>query len=220
MLKENKESEIHKGEIMINCIVTGVGGQGTVLASKLIAQSAMNKGMKVRTSETIGMSQRGGGVVSHIRIGDEIHSPLININSADVIIGFEPAEAVRYLPYLKEDGTVIVANYPIKPVTDSLSDHNYNGADMIKFLKDNVTHLFILDAETVFAECGSIKVLNTALLGVTAACGVLGFSMEEMEKSIHEKVREKFIDMNIKALHFGAETFLMQRGDNHESNSI
>ena len=212
MLKENKDSEIHKGEKMINCIVTGVGGQGTVLASKLIAQSAMNKGMKVRTSETIGMSQRGGGVVSHVRIGDEIHSPLININSADVIIGFEPAEAVRYLPYLKEDGTVIVANNPIKPVTDSLSDTNYNGSDMIKYLKDNVAHLFVLDAETVFAECGSAKVLNTALLGVAAASGVLGFSMEEMEKSIHEKVREKFIDMNIKALHFGAETFLKEKG--------
>ena len=195
---------------MINCIVTGVGGQGTVLASKLIAQSAMNKGMRVRTSETIGMSQRGGGVVSHVRIGDEIHSPLININSADVIIGFEPAEAVRYLPYLKEGGTVIVANNPIKPVTDSLSDTNYNGADMIKYLKSTVTHLFVLDAETVLAACGSVKVLNTVLLGVTAASGVLGFSMEEMEKSIHEKVREKFIDMNINALHFGAKTYLKQ----------
>jgi len=207
MLEENKKSGIYKGEIMINCIVTGVGGQGTVLASKLIAQSAMNKGMKVRTSETIGMSQRGGGVVSHVRIGDEIYSPLINFNSADVIIGFEPAEAVRYLPYLKDEGTVIVANNPIKPVTDSLSNLNYNGAEMITYLKDNVTHLFVLDAETVFAECGSSKVLNTALLGVTAASGVLGFSMEEMEKSIREKVSQKFIDINIKALHFGAEKF-------------
>jgi len=211
MLEKNKINEIYKEEKMINCIVTGVGGQGTVLASKLIAQSAMNKGMKVRTSETIGMSQRGGGVVSHVRIGDEIHSPLINLNSADVIIGFEPAEAVRYLPYLKDEGTVIVANNPIKPVTDSLSEQNYNSDEMIAYLIDNVAHLFVLDAETVFAECGSIKVLNTALLGVTAASGVLGFSMEEMEKSIHEKVREKFIDMNIQALHFGAETYLRRK---------
>ena len=208
MLEKNNKCEINKGEKMINCIVTGVGGQGTVLASKLIAQSAMNKGMKVRTSETIGMSQRGGGVVSHVRIGNEIHSPLINFSSADVIIGFEPAEAVRYLPYLKELGTVIVANNPIKPVTDSLSDTNYNGADMIKYLKDNVAHLVVLDAEAVFEKCGSTKILNTALLGVVAASGVLGFSLEDMEKSIHEKVREKFIDMNINALHFGAETYL------------
>lgn len=197
---------------MINCIVTGVGGQGTVLASKLIAQSAMNNGMKVRTSETIGMSQRGGGVVSHVRIGDEIHSPLINFNSADVIIGFEPAEAVRYLPYLKEDGTVIVANNPIKPVTDSLADTNYNADEMIQYLQDNVAHLFILDADMVIAECGSAKILNTALLGVTAASGVLGFSLDEMEKSINEKVREKFIDINIKALRFGADTYL--KGEN------
>jgi len=91
---------------------------------------------------------------------------------------------------------------------------------MISYLKDNVAHLFVLDAEAVFAECGSIKVLNTALLGVTAASGVLGFSLEEMEEAIHEKVRGKFIDMNIKALNFGAETFLKQNGDNNESNSI
>lgn len=191
---------------MINCILAGVGGQGTVLASKLIAESAMMKGMKVRTSETIGMSQRGGCVVSHVRIGDEIYSPLINYSSADVIIGFEPAEAVRYLPYLKEEGTVIVANNPIKPVTDSLAKTNYTGDEMMEYLRSNVKHLFELDAKAIFKECGSAKVLNTALLGLAAASHVIGFSVEDMEEAIHTKISEKFVALNLKALHVGADT--------------
>ena len=195
---------------MINCILAGVGGQGTVLASKLIAQTAMNKGMKVRTSETIGMSQRGGCVVSHVRLGEEVHSPLINFKAADFIIGFEPAEAVRNLPYLKEGGTVIVADNPVKPVTDSLSDTNYSGEEMITYLRENVKQLIVLNARQVIAEFGSAKVMNTALLGATAASGVLGFTIEDMEEAIHAKVRDKFVDMNIKALHFGAESFLKE----------
>ncbi len=95
--------------MVINCILAGVGGQGTVLASKLIAQAAMDKGQNVRTAETIGMAQRGGCVVSHVRVGDEIFSPLIPKHTADIIIGFEPAEAVRCLSYLKKDGTVVVS---------------------------------------------------------------------------------------------------------------
>ena len=196
---------------MINCILAGVGGQGTVLASKVIAQAAMNKGLKVRTSETIGMSQRGGCVESHVRIGEEIHSPLIPLNSADVIIGFEPAEAVRYLSYLKEDGTVIVSKNAIKPVTDSLSSTDYTGADMLKYLTENVKHLIVIDGEAIFAQCGYPKVLNIGLLGVAAASGVLGFSTEDLEVIIREKLNSKFIEMNLKALHAGAEAFLKER---------
>ena len=87
-----------------NCLLCGVGGQGVVLASKLIAFAAMRQGKSVRTAETIGMAQRGGSVVSHVRIGEEIYSPQIPLKSADLILAFEPAEAVRSLPYLKAGG--------------------------------------------------------------------------------------------------------------------
>ena len=93
---------------VMSYLLCGVGGQGTVLASKLIAYCGMKAGKKVRTSETIGMAQRGGCVVSHVRVGDEIFSPIIPEKQADMIIAFEPAEAVRCLPYLKDGGTVIV----------------------------------------------------------------------------------------------------------------
>ena len=197
---------------MINCILAGVGGQGTVLASKLIAQSAMDKGKKVRTAETIGMAQRGGCVVSHVRIGEEmIHSPLIPHKSADVLIGFEPAEAVRSLAYLKDGGTVIVSQKVIKPVTDSLSNIDYDGDEMLKYLGSHVKHLIIVDSETIFTACGSSKVLNIALLGAAVSTGLLGVSIEEMEKTIHKKLAPGYIEMNLKALQAGAQTVLKEK---------
>jgi Pyruvate:ferredoxin oxidoreductase and related 2-oxoacid:ferredoxin oxidoreductases, gamma subunit len=195
---------------MINCILAGVGGQGIVLASKLLAQSAMSKGKKVRTAETIGMAQRGGCVVSHVRIGEEIHSPLIPLKSADVIIGFEPAEAVRSLAYLKENGTVIVSQKVIKPVTDSLSKSDYNGDEMLKYLDSHVKRLLVVESETIFAECGSAKVLNIALLGAAVSTGILGISLADIEKTMHEKLPQRFIDMNLKALRAGAKTGLKE----------
>ena len=113
-------------------LLAGVGGQGTVLASKLIAQAAIDLGFPARTAETIGKAQRGGCVVSHVRIG-EAHSPLIPQGKADIIIGFEPAEAVRCLPYLKEEGVVVTTKKAIKPVTASLSGSSYDGTEMIDY---------------------------------------------------------------------------------------
>jgi len=195
---------------MINCILAGVGGQGTVLASKLMAQCAMNKGLKVRTAETIGMAQRGGCVVSHVRMGEEIHSPLIPLRSADVLIGFEPAEAVRSLSYLKEAGTVVVSQRAIKPVTDSLSNTNYEGDEMLKYLSSHGLRLIVVDTDAILAECGTSKVLNIALLGAAVAAGDLGISLEEMEKALHQKLPQKLIDMNLKALRAGAKTVLKE----------
>jgi len=197
---------------MINCILAGVGGQGTVLASKLIAQSALDQGKQVRTAETIGMAQRGGCVVSHVRIGEEmIHSPLIPLKSADVLIGFEPAEAVRSLAYLKDGGTVIVSQKAIKPITDSLSSTDYDGDEMLKYLGSHIKHLIVVDGEAIFAACGSTKVLNIALLGAAISTGVLGISMEDIEGTINKKLASTFIQMNLKALQAGAQTVLKEK---------
>jgi indolepyruvate ferredoxin oxidoreductase beta subunit len=189
---------------MTNCLLAGVGGQGTVLASKLIAQSAMNRGLNARTAETIGMAQRGGCVVSHVRIGDEIHSPLIPQHKADLIIGFEPAEAVRCLPYLKEDGAVIASIKPVKPVTAALTGSGYSGEEMISFLKENVKNLYLVDAETICDKLGSSKVLNVVLLGAAAGAGLLELTLEELKKIICEKLPECFIELNCRALTEGA----------------
>lgn len=183
----------------MNILLCGVGGQGTVLASKILAQCAINRGVGARTAETIGMAQRGGCVVSHVRIGDGAASPLIPERAADLIIAFEPAEAVRCLRYLKPGGAVIVNRRAIKPVTDSLSG-SYNGGDMLRYLEGNVQKLTVCDADAVCDACGSAKVLNLALLGAAAKRGVLGFSAEELCRVIDEKIPERFRALNKKAI--------------------
>lgn len=187
-----------------NILLSGVGGQGTVLASKLLAQAAMNRGEFARTAETIGMAQRGGCVVSHVRIGGVIHSPLIPYGDADMIIGFEPVEAVRCLDFLKPGGVVVVSRKAIAPVTASLSGSDYSGEEMLDFLKEKVERLLILDAGPICESCGTAKVLNVALLGAALSTGVLELSIEEMKRTITERVPERFAEMNLKALELGA----------------
>lgn len=184
----------------VNVLLCGVGGQGTVLASKLIAFAAMERGENVRTAETIGMAQRGGCVVSHVRTGEIIHSPLIPLGAADVIIGFEPGEAVRCLPYLKENGIVIANSKPVKPVTATLSDAHYEGEDMVAFLKQHVPNCYIIDGEEICNTVGSPKVLNIVLLAAAVKYGNLGMSIEDLKNTIVHKVPEKFQKLNLLAV--------------------
>lgn len=183
-----------------NVLLCGVGGQGTVLASKLIGLAAMERGENVRTAETIGMAQRGGCVVSHVRTGDTIHSPLIPIGEADVLIGFEPGEAVRCLPYLKKDGIVIVNNKPVKPITATLTGSNYNGEDMISYLKENIKNCYVINGEDICNECGSAKVLNIVLLAAAVKYANLGMSIEDLKTTILHKIPEKFHKLNLLAV--------------------
>lgn len=188
---------------MINCLLCGVGGQGTVLASKLIAQTAINKGLSARTAETIGMAQRGGCVVSHVRIGDNIKAPMIPVGEADVMIAFEPGEAVRCLPYLKEGGTVIVNTKPVMPTTASLGMH-YDGQEMLDYLNKQNCKVVMVDGTKICDELNSQKVLNVVLLGAAVQTGALGISaeeLEELEEAIRTKLNPKFIELNCKALY-------------------
>ncbi len=188
-----------------NCLLCGVGGQGVVLASRLIAYAAMEQGQAVRTTETIGMAQRGGSVVSHVRMGSEIYSPLIPQGEADAILAFEPGEAVRTFPYLKKGGLVIADRRVVKPVTASLGGSTYSSEAMLGFLRDNAGTLLILDGDEICQRAGSAKVLNVALLGAAAASGILGITLEEMKEAVRRNVKERFIEMNEKALMLGQE---------------
>lgn len=185
-----------------NIVLCGVGGQGTVLASKLIAATAMKKGIPVMSAETIGMAQRGGSVFSHLRIGEHLHSPMIASGEADLILGFEPGETVRMLPYLKEGGQVIVSSRPIMPVTSMLSGSAYSGEEMLAYLKKQVPHLLIVDAECACRELGSAKVLNILLLGAAVHSGALGFTEEEIKDAIRNRLPGKFHELNFRALSY------------------
>lgn len=194
---------------MFNILLAGVGGQGTVLASKIIAACAIKDGINAHTAETIGMAQRGGCVVSHVRIGDGCGSPLIPKGQADVIIGFEPAEAVRTLPYLKKGGAVIVNSAAVKPASDSLSGGGYSGEKMLEYLrgaeKEGMLSLTVVDGARIISELGGAKSLNVALLGAGAAAGKIGVTAAAVEEVIRATLNPKFLESNLKALNLGAE---------------
>ncbi|MCR5283180.1 MAG: indolepyruvate oxidoreductase subunit beta [Lachnospiraceae bacterium] len=185
-------------------LICGVGGQGTVLASRIIAAAAMAEGNIVHSAETIGMAQRGGPVTSHVRIGETAYSPLIPLGQADLIIGFEPSEVVRNLGYLKEDGLAVVNTTAVKPVTASLSDSGYDGKEMTDYLAQKVSCIFA-DGEKECQRLGSVKFLNILLLGIASGSGRLGLQKETILGEIEKRVPAKFREANLKAFLSGFE---------------
>ena len=185
-------------------LICGVGGQGTVLASRIIAAAAMDEGSHVHSAETIGMAQRGGSVTSHVRIGGEAYSPMIPFGAADMLLAFEPGEAVRNLRYLRKGGIAVVNTSAVKPVTESLKETGYDGSEMTAYLKQKCACIFV-DAEEVCRPFGSSKFFNIIMLGVAAGSGRLGLSKETLLKQIGQYVPAKFLDANIRAFSAGIE---------------
>ncbi len=188
-----------------NIVLCGVGGQGTVLASRLISAAAMARHIPVMSAETIGMAQRGGSVFSHLRLGEGVICPMIGAGEADLILGFEPGETVRMLPYLKKAGQVIVSARPVMPVTATLSGKTYDPAVMLDFLRERVEHLTVVDAERAMAEVKSPRVLNLILLGAALKEGALGLEEEDLRQAILTRIPEKFHELNFRALAWARE---------------
>ena len=186
-------------------VLCGTGGQGTVLASRLLATAAMSKGLPVKTAETIGMAQRGGSVLSHVRVGEGVASPLVGSGRADVILAFEPAEAARQLRLLKPGGAVVVSNRPVVPVSAVTGGPAYDLDAVMGYLRGAVSNLTVVDADAAARELGSAKVLNVLLLGAAARTGALGFTVEEVRAAVHDVVPERFLALNDRALDYAKE---------------
>ena len=196
---------------MLNIMLTGVGGQGTVLAAKVLAQAALSKGWRVRTAETIGMAQRGGSVISHVRMGsngEEVHSPLLTKGSADLIIAFEPGEAARVLPYLAPTGVLVTARTPIQPVTAALSKEPYRAEDVLAGIEAALAptdaKLVVVDDEALVAKVGNRRALNTILLASAIATGCIPVSVEEIKDALAACVKPRFVEMNLAAVDYAA----------------
>ena len=187
-----------------NIILCGVGGQGTVLASRLISSAAMARSIPVLSAETIGMAQRGGSVFSHVRMStdDILYSPMIARGEADLILGFEPGEAVRMLPFLKPDGQMVVSSRPVMPVTAALADTGYRAEPMLEYLASRVSRLTVVDAEKALKEVGSPKVLNLILLGAALREGALGLEPDDLKEAVRRLIPVKFHELNFKALDY------------------
>lgn len=195
---------------MRNVLLTGVGGQGTVLAAKVLAQAAQAKGWQVRTAETIGMAQRGGSVVSHVRMGDngeEVIAPLVAKGTADMIIAFEPAEAARVLPYLAPDGVMVSATTSIQPITAALSTEPYLAEATIASLDERLNvragepaRFVLVDDEAVLSQVGNRKALNTVLLAFALKTGHLPLSLDDLRDAIRACVKPRFVELNLAAI--------------------
>jgi len=184
-------------------IITGVGGQGQVLASRLIGAAAIEAGLSARTGETIGMAQRGGSVVSNVRIGDSAMSPSVPFGHADLIIGFELCEAARVLPRLASGGSVILHDHTISPITVSLGLQGYDRAAMLGYIEKYAAHLLIIDAAGIARAAGSEKAANVVLLGAALGAGFLPLSREAMLRAIEGTVPPRFLPLNLKAFESG-----------------
>jgi indolepyruvate ferredoxin oxidoreductase beta subunit len=188
---------------MLNIVLAGTGGQGTVLAARLIGETAAAKGWQVRGSETIGMAQRGGSVVSHLRVaekpGETAWSPLVSPGQAGLIIGFELAEAARALPLLSPEGTVIVADKTVQPAN---AEQRYNMEEILAYLGKTARRVIVADSAKI-EEFAGARGLNVALLGVAIEQGALPFTLEEMEASLKSRIKSAYLEQNIKTLHAG-----------------
>lgn len=182
-----------------NILLVGVGGQGTILASKILSNGLLSHGYDVKMAEIHGMSQRGGSVVSQVRYGEKVFSPVIDKGAADILVSFEAMEALRWLGYLRPNGKIIVNdyNFPSVRINSGLDVYPEKVIDRIKDKVDAT----IIDASKIAEDLGNLKTMNVVLLGVL----IKNMNLEDInwKTIIKENVKEKFIDINIKALEAG-----------------
>lgn len=188
-----------------NIVICGVGGQGTVLAAQLLGSAAVAENLSVRVGETHGMAQRGGSVVSHVRIGD-VYGPITPEGKGHVLVGFEPMEAVRSLPFLARGGTVLVNTRPVVPLSVILGMGEELPVDTaIAILGAHAGRVIAFDASACAAEAGSPRAVNTVLLGALGALDVLPFSGAALEEAMRRQLSPKILEANLEAFRRGAQ---------------
>ncbi len=187
----------------MNIMIVGVGGQGSLLASRILGRAALDAGHEVKVSEVHGMSQRGGSVVTYVKYGEQVDAPLICRGEADVILSFELLEAARWLPYLRRGGSIVTSTQTINPMPVVTGAAVYP-EDIVRKIRDKGVALIAADTLAIAREAGSEKAANVALIGLAAH--VLGFSDEELRAAISACVPPKFTDVNLRAYTLGTQT--------------
>ena len=182
-------------------LLVGVGGQGTILASKILTTGLMEAGYDVKMSEIHGMSQRGGSVSSQVRYGDQVFSPVIEKGAADIVVAFEQMEALRALDYLKADGTLVVNTQKIDSMSVIVGDEKYPD-DVLDEIGKHVQEKAI-DATSIAQELGNGKAANVVLLGTIIKA--MGLEHIDWDKILEENIKARFVDLNKKALRAGME---------------
>ncbi len=185
-------------------VIAGVGGQGVVLASRIIAKAALSVGYAVRTAENIGMAQREGAVVSFTRLGETVEGPLVPESSADLLLGFEPAEAARSLSKLVPGGVAIINKEPIVPVTVTTGQSAYDQKAIFAYLEQQISELYYLEATKLATEAGNWRTTNSVLLGAAGSLENFPVPSEVLLAETLRNVPVKTRDVNQKAFELGA----------------
>jgi len=182
-----------------NILLVGVGGQGTILVSKILSKGLVEAGYDVKMSEIHGMAQRGGSVSTQVRYGEKVYSPIIGIGDADILVSFETMETLRWLEYLKPEGVVVINDYeiPSAPILSGKADYPQGVIELI----ESKAETRVINAAEIAEGLGNSKVMNVVLLG--ALIKSMNLTEIDWEKVIKDLVKEKFVDLNIKALHAG-----------------
>ena len=187
-----------------NFLVVGVGGQGTILAGDILAEVGMSAGFEAKKSDILGLAIRSGSVVSHIRWGSEVHSPMSMLGQVDYLLAFEPLESLRMVGYLKPDSTVIVNDYPIPPVAVTTGEMSYPSREQIDaVLKAASARYYSINVTEKATQLGNVKVVNIMLLG--ALSGLLEIPPAVWEQTIEKYVPSKLLDVNRRAFQAGRE---------------
>lgn len=187
---------------MANVIFAGVGGQGVILASKILMETAKNAGYDVKESEVHGMAQRGGSVDCHVRYAKQVYSPLIEKGTADYVVSLELLESMRKLEYLSDAGTLIVNKFKHDPAPVEAGLEKYPD-DLESWLSSNVKRCYILELDPILKEIGNRRALNIVMLGVLS--NFLEFTLDDWKNAIAKQVKEKFVEMNLAAFMKGRE---------------
>jgi indolepyruvate ferredoxin oxidoreductase, beta subunit len=186
----------------MDLLVTGVGGQGVVLASDIIGETAISAGYDVKKTDTLGMAQRGGSVISHLRLAEKVWSPLIKEGEADLLLSFEKLESARWSHYLRKDAIVIVNTYEQPPLSVSLGQIKYPTDDEIKkSFKRRTDKIYFIDANKRAMELGNVRTLNIFMLGCFSVFAPLDEKV--WKDSIKRRMPEKLVDINLKAFELG-----------------
>lgn len=183
-----------------NVMIVGVGGQGSLLASKLLGRLLLSEGLDVKVSEVHGMSQRGGSVVTYVRYGEHVYSPVIDEEGADFIVSFELLEAARWLPYLKKDGVIVTNTQQIDPMPVITGNATYP-EDLVKKMKETGARVDALNCLELAEKAGSAKAVNLVLMGRLSH--YFDLEDEKWQKAIEESVPPRFLEMNRKAFELG-----------------
>lgn len=183
-----------------NIMIVGVGGQGSLLASKLLGHLLLTEGYDVKVSEVHGMSQRGGSVVTYVRFGEKVYSPIIDKGEADFIVSFEKLEAARYVQYLKKGGRIVVNTQEIDPMPVIIGAAQYP-ENLVEKMQDLDIQVDSMDCLSLANEAGSSKAVNIVLMGRLSK--YFDIPVEKWEKAIEDCVPAKFMELNKKAFHLG-----------------